>query len=268
MSTAEQIVIASTPPAEDPAYIAKMVAKADGQAAEAAPAAPTEEAPAAERPAWLPEKFKSVEDMAKAYAELEAKQSQGKAPEAAPEVKPEDAPKASEGEAEKALADKGLDLNEFSQEFSKAGTLSQESYDKLEKAGYPKTVVDQYIAGQQALASQYEADVKAVANGKFDEVAQWAAENLTDAEKAAYNKAIDSGDINQAKLAVAGITAKYEQAYPTEGKLLTANTGAVGAGDVYESKAQMVEDMKSPLYAKDPAFRAKVAAKLSRSNIL
>jgi hypothetical protein len=32
--------------------------------------------------------------------------------------------------------------------------------------------------------------------------------------------------------------------------------------------SQLKEDMKNPLYQKDPAFRQKVELKLSRSNIL
>src|SRR4051812_33615305 len=62
-----------------------MIAKVDAANA-AAPAAE------ATRPDWLPEKFKTVEDMAQAYAALEAKQSQGQKPveaPATPEVTPQ-----------------------------------------------------------------------------------------------------------------------------------------------------------------------------------
>jgi hypothetical protein len=261
----EQVVIQTPNDGAAPAgHEEAMIAKVDGKEVPAeAPKAP--EGESTERPAWLPEKFKSVEDMAKAYAELEAKQS-GKSEEA-PKA-PEGEPKAEPNAAEAELAGKGLDLNEFSNEYSTSGTLSQESYDKLEKAGYPKAVVDQYIAGQQALAAQYESEVVSVAGGseEFAKVQQWAAENLSDAEKIAYNKAIDSKDINQAKLAVQGITAKYQAQYPSEGTQIGGRATSIGEG--YADLAEMKADMANPLYRESSAFREKVAQKIARSNIL
>jgi hypothetical protein len=240
-----------------------MVAKVDGQQA---PVENQQEAPQTERPSWLPEKFTSPEDMAKAYAELEAKQGGQKAP----EEKPQDAPKENqEGDAEKALADKGLNLDDFSQEFSQTGNLSPESYEKLGKAGYPKTIVDQYIAGQQAIATAYEAEIKSAAGGaeKWDQVAEWAASSLTDAEKVAYNAAIDSRNPEQAKLAVAGLTAKFDAANPTEGNQVFGRFSSA-VGDRYESVAQVTADMANPLYKADPAFRKKVQEKIGRSDVM
>lgn len=267
----DQVTIQRGAPVEDPAHAAAMIAKVDGVEAPQVPAENTP-APAGERPTWLPEKFASVEDMAKAYGELEAKQGAGKAPEVtppAPEVNPDGTPKVPDGVAEE-LSGKGLDLAEFSQEFSTSGALAPESYAKLEAAGYPKVIVDQYIAGQTALAVQYEADVKAVAGGseKFAEVAAWAATALSPQEAAAYNKAIDSGDIDQAKLAVAGITQKFNTANPSEGELVYGNAGAKSTGETYADISQMQADMANPEYKKSAAFRQKVADKIGRSNIL
>lgn len=274
---ADQITIQRPEPTEDQAHVDAMVAKVDGTAAETPTSSAAPVATTKERPEGIPEKFWDAEKgevrvdaLAKSYTELEAAKS--KAPEQKPEEKAEEKPKGTEGttdEAAKELASKGLDLNEFSAEFSQKGELSADSYEKLEKSGYPKNIVDAYIAGQQALASQYESEVKAVAGGadEFNAVATWAAENLTQAEKVAYNKAIDSGDIEQAKMAVAGISSKYRSAYPSEGKLLNGKTGT-STGDAYESIAQMQADMTKPEYKADPAFRKKVAEKIGRSNIL
>jgi hypothetical protein len=261
----DQIVIHKPQEGDDPAHVAAMVAKADGQPAPDAnkPADP----PAGDsRPAWLPEKFKSAEDMAKAYAELEAKQS-GK-PAEAPAEKPQGDQQGTD-QVSQELANKGLDLNEFNTEWSQKGELSAESYEKLEKAGYPKNLVDQYIAGQKALGSQFEVDVKSAAGSpeKFGQVSEWAAANLTRAEIDAYNAAIDSGDVAKAKLAVAGITQKYDAANPSEGNLI-GGRAATSSGDVYESVAQVTKDMGSPEYKSDPAFRKKVQDKIARSKVL
>lgn len=252
----------------------KMIARVDqanASAAEAAGVKP-ETATTEERPSWLPEKFKSAEDLAKAYAELQAKMG-GKSetetkPEVTaetPEVKPEEA---TPDAAKAALSEKGLDFNAFSQEFQENGELSADSIAKLEAAGFPKAMVDQYIDGQKAIADRYAADVKSAAGGDkgFQEMAEWAVENVSVEERKAFNAAVNSGDPAQAKLAVAGLYAKFQEARPTEPKMLGGKASAESS-DVYESTAQLTEDMKNPLYKKDPAFRAKVQAKLGRSNI-
>lgn len=268
-----QITIQRPEPKDDQAHIDAMVAKADGTGTPETP--PVDTPPASEeRPQWLPEKFKSPEDMARAYAELEAKQSGKKddEPPADDATTPKDdsTPPTDDDPAAAELASKGMDLTDFQKEFAQKGDLSAESYEKLDKAGYPKAIVDQYIAGQKALAVQYEADVKSsagVTTDEWDSMATWAAENLSQEEKVAYNKAVDSGDIHQAKLAVAGLASKFRTTYPHEGKQLGGRTSTT-AGDAYESLAQMQEDMANPKYKSDPAFRKSVEQKIGRSKIL
>jgi hypothetical protein len=261
----DTVIVPSTTPTEDPAHVDAMIAKVD-----AAAQAPTEDTPPAtepteDRPQWLPEKFKSPEDLAKAYAELESKLGKpAESKQADPSAQP------STDQVKDELATKGLDLSDFSQEFNTKGELSAESYDKLEKAGYPRNIVDQYIDGQKARAALYESEVKAVAGGEdsFSEMVEWAKANLTQTEISAYNAAVDSGDPNIAKLAVAGMYQKFSAVRPAEPNLFKGATSASGSSDVYESVAQMQKDMASPEYKSDPAFRARVAQKLSRSNIL
>lgn len=260
----DTVTINSTQPQEDPAHVEAMIAKVDQ--ANQVPPSEAPEAPAEDRPGWLPEKFKSPEDLAKAYAELESKlgnptQKQNT------EQKPADQ---ETQQVQEELQSKGLDLYEFSQEFGTNGSLSNESYDKLEKAGYPRDIVDQFIEGQKARASLFESEVKSVAGGDqgFNDMVQWAAANLSPAEIAAYNAAVDSGNPEQAKLAVAGVYQKYSSSRPTEPKLRSGATSGSSTGEAYESVAQLTKDMATPEYKTDPAFRAKVQAKLARSNIL
>lgn len=259
---------AESVPQEDPAHVEAMVAKVD--AAEAA-ATETSESPQQSseesRPEWLPEKFKTPEDLAKAYKELESKLG---SPEKKTEVETEKAPEEpTQSAAEEELANRGLSFDEFSQEFYENGSLSDASYEKLQEAGIPREVVDQYIAGQQAIAARMESEVKALVGGDegFQELATWATENISDEELAAYNRAVNSGDIGQAKLAVAGLYQKFQEARPNEPKLLQSSGGRPSA-DTYESIAQLQEDMSNPKYKTDPAFRKKVQEKLGRSDIL
>lgn len=261
----DTVIVPSTVPEEDPKHVEAMVAKAEAASQPPSEIAEGPDTNTEDRPEWLPEKFKSPEELAKAYAELEKKQSKpAEAPKA--EVPPAEA---NEQQVADELQSKGLDLSEFSAEFSQKGELSPESYEKLEKAGYPRNIVDQYVEGQKARAALYESEVKSVAGGdqQFSEMVDWAKSNLTPQEIAAYNKAIDSGDPAQAKLAVSGIYQRFSTARPQEPNLFKGNTSGPSS-DVYESIAQMQKDMSSPDYKTDPAFRAKVQAKLGRSNIL
>lgn len=280
----DTVVIKSetTQPQEDPAHIEAMIAKVDatsGVVPSDKPEGGTENTKPT-KPEWVPEKFWDAEkgevrteDLAKSYGELEGKLGSTKKdePTADPNAaKGEPTGDTSQAAAEAQLASKGLNLDEFSQEFAKTGDLSAESYEKLEKAGFNRAIVDQYIAGQRAIAAQFQGEVKSIAGGEegFTKMVQWAAVNASPEEIAAYNKAIDSGDLNQAKLAVTGMYAKFSEANPTEPSLVTGkSTGSAGA-DVYESIQDYLKDSRNPEYKSNPAFRAKVIAKLGRSNIL
>lgn len=261
----DTVVIQSTPPETPEDHDQKMIAKVDA-ALGSAPEEGAEGTQPEDRPQWLPEKFKSPEDMAKAYAELEAKL--GKPKEEAPAQTPAPA-EATTADADKALADKGLNLQDFSAEFATNGELSAESYDKLAKAGYDRNLVDQFIEGQRARASQFENTIKSEVGGaeKYAEMTEWAKANLSPAEIEAYNRAVSSGDQNTAKLAVLGLSAQFSKAVGSEPKRTIGGNSAAASGDVFESRAQLTEAMRDPRYKSDPAFRDKVQAKLARSNL-
>lgn len=263
----DKVVINSATPPEDPNHAQQMIDKIDAvnQVPSGEPTPPTDDK-IEDRPQWLPEKFQSPEDLAKAYAELEKKLGKPAEPQQTP---PQDNQQTDQQAADE-LASKGLNLSDFSAEFAEKGELSPESYDKLEKAGYPRNIVDQYIDGQRARAALYESEIKSVAGGDkaFSEMVEWAKSNLTPAEIAAYNAAIDSGDQAKAKLAVSGVAQRFQAARPSEPSLFKAATSANPSMEAYESIAQLQKDMASPDYKTDPAFRAKVERKLANSNIL
>lgn len=257
-----------------PEHDAAMIAKVDAAAAAAANPQPTPAEPA--RPEWLPEKFKTVEDMAKAYGELEKKQS-APVPVVPPVVvdpaKPAavDANKLEIPAADKAAADAvqsaGLDMGKLQTEFAEKGELSAESLATLDKAGIPKAMVDAYIEGREAVSAQYDAEAFTAAGGQesYTKMVTWAKSGLPAPEQKAFNDAVVSGDKARMTMAVTSLKSKFETAFGTDPELVKGGTVA-DAGQVYESMAQMTEDMKNPLYRKDPAFRAKVMAKADRSN--
>jgi hypothetical protein len=237
-------------------------------------------------------KFKTEDDLQKAILELIKKQQgdggleayyktlerqMGKPAEPQPATPgepqpPEGDPPATppENEVRDVLKESGLDFDELSQEFvTNKGTLTEASYEKLGKAGFPRPLVDAYIQGQMALAEKRNEQVFAAVGGEteYDAMIQWASVNLSEAERKAYNTALDKTDIGQTMLAVEGLYAKYKKATGSTSDLIEP-TGIRTTGGGYISMSQMTLDMKDPRYKVDPAFRQMVADKIRKSNFM
>lgn len=218
----------------------------------------------APKPEGVPDKFYNAETgkvdynaLAKSYTELEKKQSQQpKQTEATPDT------------AEEAVESAGLDLASLNKEYADNNKLADSSYEALEKAGINRATVDSYIAGQQALAVQAQASAFDITGGKDNYMAmsEFAKANLTPDALNSYNTAVNSPDKSTRDLAVRGLYAQYS-AESGSGNTLVMGKGNTVTGSGYQSKEQMIADMKKPEYTNDPAFRASVADKLAKSNI-
>ena len=219
------------------------------------------------KPEGLPEKFNSVEDLAKSYAELEKKLGEPK-PQETPQPKQEEAKPDDLEIANKAAESAGLNMQDLQSEFDNSGELKAESYQALEKAGIPKEYVDQFIAGQLAMRDNLVNDVKGVAGGDeaYAEMMQWASDNLSETEKSAYNNAVNSNDIESIKLAVNGLKARYETANGIEPTLAKGKASPSTEGG-YRSWAEVTEAMADPRYQKDIAYQDDVKRKIQNSNL-
>ena len=228
------------------------------------------------KPEGLPEKFNSVEDLAKSYAELEKKlggQSQETKEEVDPVAKaqPKTETKTDNNKldiAEKAVSDAGLDMSSLQQEYSEKGELDAKSYEALEKVGITKQYVDNYIAGQEAIANQQATEIKQTVGGEetYQEMVDWASKNMTEGEKQAYNKAVNSGDMDTVKLAVNALKGQYERANGVEPNLVEGKAQP-SQEQGFQSWAQVTEAMADPRYAKDMAYQNEVKNKLANSNL-
>ena len=215
-----------------------------------------------EKPKWLPDKFKTPEDMAKAYGELE-KQFTKERQESKEQTEKSDS---LEIDAKETVENAGLNFQEFTDNYAKNGELSETDYSKLEKAGISKDIVDQYIAGQQAIANQVQGEIYSQIGGKeaYTDMVQWASDNMTEQEISAFNQAVNSDNRASIDLAVQGLKARYDSANGREPSLVGGRTSQ-SVGDIYESWAQVTADMNSPQYKADPAYRQKIQDKIGRS---
>lgn len=211
-------------------------------------------------------KFDSHDDLIKAYVELEKKLG-SKASE--PKDSPKELADPTDSQAEKAVESAGLNMNDLSAEYAEKGELSEASYKKLEKVGFPKEVVDEYIAGKQALAQLAENAVYESVGGKdnYGSMLEWAADNLSSDEIDVYNEAVNSGNRVKTLMAVKGLKAQYDtQSGSKEPDRVVSGKGKSGQS-TYRSVAELTRDMGDKRYYSDPAYRKDVEEKLARSNI-
>jgi hypothetical protein len=235
-------------------------------------------------------KFNSPEELAKAYQELEKKLGQPK------QTDPAEAPSPVQGytaeqavqtygqEAVEALAGKGVDLADVMWKADNGQDIS-EHYDALaETFGVSRQVVENYVSKAQttntdantttSLSDTDAAELKAMVGGEdgFQQLSQWAANNLQPQELADYNAVVDSGNKAAISWALKAIQARV--AAPdavVEPKLIGG--GEVPAAAKFESQQQVLDAMNKrndrgqKLYDVDDAYRQKVKDLLARSDV-
>jgi hypothetical protein len=221
-----------------------------------------------DRPEWLPEKFKSAEDMAQAYAELEKKMGAGAKEDTDESEQVEEKAEDNEEQTEENTSEAYQAVAEASKEFfENDGQLSEETYNALEKVGLPRDLVDSYAAGQQALLASEEGQIKGVAQGNYDAMAEWANENLPQEEIDAFDEAVTGGTISQAKLAVQGLYARYQNAVGAKPKLTQGAVNGVSTMP-FKSMQELARAQSDPRYKSgDKAYHEEIDRRLSVSNI-
>ena len=219
-----------------------------------------DEVPEEERPEWLDEKFDNPEDMAKAYKELQKKMSEPKAEKKA----------AKKGVEEPAGAEVTTGAVESARnEFAESGELSDSTFDALEAAGLPRSFVEQYIAGQEAMSIQQASSIQESIGGagNYEAMAEWAAENMADGDLDAFNAIVEGPSVEQARITVKGMYAQFQAAGGKGPALVQGSTSGDSGVKPFGSTAQVTEAMRDPRYASDPAYRENVEKRMSVSSI-
>ena len=192
-------------------------------------------------------KFQTVEDLAKAYSELEKKLGSGEV-QAAKSVSEDDlkiTPKATEPEHSAADMDALL----------KSGTITQDMYNT-------------YVAGQEAATSAFQSEVYSAAGGEaeYNDLIGWAADNMSEADIDTFNDLLNSGNTSAVKLAVSGLNAQRGSSGAQEPSRNIAG-GTPPSADKFDNWQQVQAAMSDPRYSKDPAFNAEVVNKIGRSGL-
>ena len=238
-------------------------------------------------------KYKSVQDLEKAYKELQTKLSRGES--VAPESEDDSSADDSEAESEDEEDDKPagdareiygdliggkleeaqINFQDMNVRWQQTGTLEAGDYEQLAEAGFNRDMVDAYLSGLQYKQTQDTAlSVKEVASikesfggeGEYSKMIEWAAANLSADEVEGFNQIINTQPMAAVKMAITGLHARYSAVEGREPKLI-GGRAPKGSTDKFESTAQLVAAMSDPKYSTDPAYQRKVQEKLSRSSI-
>ena len=228
-------------------------------------------------------KYKTAEDLEKAYGELQKKlgekgdEDSEEAGDSEPVESKEDSEETEETSQPSAAAEL---ITSASNEFNEKGELTAETIAKFSSMS-SQELVEAYmqVQGQLPQASQ-EAEVADISTAVVNEVknaaggetaynnmVQWAGENLPKTSIEAFDNIINSGSVEAIKLAVSGLKAQYENSNGYEGTMLTGKA-PTNTKDVYRSQAELVAAMSDRRYDNDPAYRQDVIARLERSDNL
>lgn len=164
-------------------------------------------------------------------------------------------------------------LDSLSESFQANGTLTAEDFTALEKIGIPKAMAEQYVAGAEALVAQQRSVILSAAGGEaeYGSMMEWAATNVSETQRAAFDKAVTGPDVEIAALAVEGLAAKWragtgQGATPAElnrDRLLgNRSSGSLG----FKSESEQTAAINDPRYGEDTAYTAEVQARIVKSN--
>lgn len=252
MSTETQAPFSQQPTGSTGPKDAEYIARAEKAEAERSAA----EQPKTDIPEpLLAGKFKSSQELEKAYIELQGKLGGQKKEE----------PKSDAPTEAKSLTPEMFDS--YTDEYVKSGQLSDKSYEALEKMGVSRALVDSYIEGRKVSAERQESAIMDEVGGRdnYKQIIEWAAQSLPAEDIQQYNEIVQSGDPKKAAFAAKALAARFrsESSQPPartiDGKRVNSDAG-------FSSRAEMVEAMQNPKYQKDPAYREQVIRRIANSN--
>ena len=220
-------------------------------------------------------KYKSAQELEKAYIELQAKLGEKKeeteTETASADEQPEDTPKMSEGatlitDASKEYFDNG---NKLSPEtMAKFSSMSSQDLIKAYMEVSQNPEFQQQGAPPAEITTSQINQIKNSAGGeqKYAQIVNWAKTNLPEDQITAFDEVVNTGSVQAIQLAVSGLKAEYDNANGVEGRMVSGKA-PTKSGDVFRSQQELVAAMNDPRYDRDPAYRQDIIEKLDRSDL-
>lgn len=190
---------------------------------------------------------------------------------AAPAVGADGQPASTEAAAQAAVTEAGLNWDTLEAKVGAAGTLDESDFAALEKAGVPRRVAENYLEAFTIARKAVAAEVDARAGeGGSAALMQWAAVNLTPAEKAEYNAVLQTKEWHVAVDALNDRRAKTIGTKP--GVVVRGQNQAEPSAVAFKGEQEMFDAMGAKddkgrvKYRIDPVYRASVDARILASN--
>ena len=217
-------------------------------------------------------KFKSSEDLLKAYKELEKKLGQENTEETT------EAEETVDEQPEPEETNETVDyMQQLGKEYDETGSISDEAVERLAQMDQKDLIKSylQYYQQSQANAQQAQlqesaiADIKQSIGGEeaYTEMIQWAGQSLSESEISDFNAVTATNNPAAIRFAVEALNNRFRGEVGYEAPLISGQKASTGV-QPYRSNAELARDIANPNYNTDPAFRADVEARLAVSNDL
>jgi hypothetical protein len=226
-------------------------------------------------------KFKSAEDLEKAYLELQKKlgQKDEEVVDSASDSAPDDDDSATEEvEETQSPVSKRVDfLKEASDEYySNDNELKPETIQKLKEMpseelieAYLELQKNNPVAKAQPLSDDAAKTIVDSVGGQdaYNDTLAWAADNLKPEEVAAYDNVVNSGNKDAIFFAVQALNQRYKDSVGFEGQQISGKAPKSTVKG-FRSNAELANAISDPRYRNDPAYRYDIEQKLAASGDL
>ena len=166
------------------------------------------------------------------------------------------------------LESKGVNWDDLEKTYTEKGELTAEQLQSLEKAGYPKSVVDAYVRGMEAEYERLARHVVESAGGQEEFIKLQSFASQQNAEyKKMWNDTVNSGNVMAIQTMLRGIRADMVQTMGSSNPTIMGGSGAVSTNVGFNSKQEMVTAMTDPRYGKDKAYTREIEQKVISSKL-
>jgi hypothetical protein len=224
-------------------------------------------------------KFKSAEDLEKAYLELQKKLGTKEEGDSTSDDSTTDDSVSDEvEEEEKSPVAKRVDfLKEASDEYySNNNELKPETIQKLKELpseelieAYLELQKNNPVAKAEPLSDAAAMEIVSSVGGQdaYNDTLAWAADNLKPAEVAAYDNVVNSGNKDAIFFAVQALNQRYKDSVGFEGQQISGRAPKTSIKG-FRSNAELANAIGDSRYRTDPAYRYDIEQKLAASGDL
>jgi hypothetical protein len=222
-------------------------------------------------------KFKSAEDLEKAYLELQKKLGQ-KEEGVEDDSNQEETVEPEQEEEVQSPVSKRVDfLKEASEEYySNDNELKPETIQKLKEMpseelieAYLELQKNNPVAKAQPLSDEAAMEIVSSVGGQdaYNDTLAWAADNLKPTEVAAYDNVVNSGNKDAIFFAVQALNQRYKDSVGFEGQQISGRAPKTSIKG-FRSNAELANAIGDSRYRTDPAYRYDIEQKLAASGDL